>query len=321
MLQKIFDKIKEYNRIIIHRHIRPDGDCIGSQFGLKYIIQATYPEKEVYAVGHDVPEYLSYIGQGDQVSNDLYEGALVIVVDTATTGRIFDERYKNGDYLIKIDHHDDSEDYGDIIWVDVKAPATSAMIAKFYYTFKDQLVLSKEAARALFSGMVTDTGRFKYGNLTGDTFRYAGEMIDAEIDIDGLYANLYVKDAAVYKLQGYTYSNFKMTDNGVSYIYMTKKIMKKYGIAPDEAANLVNTLDSIKGSLIWVAFVDQPDNSIRVRLRSRFVPINDIGRKYNGGGHLRAAGATLYHKSEIKSILKDLDQRIKAFKDENKGVQ
>ena len=124
-------------------------------------------------------------------------------------------------------------------------------------------------------------------------------MIDAEIDIDGLYANLYVKDA-VYKLQGYTYSNFKMTDNGVSYIYMTKKIMKKYGIAPDEAANLVNTLDSIKGSLIWVAFVDQPDNSIRVRLRSRFVPINDIGRKYNGGGHLRAAGATLYHKSEIK---------------------
>ena len=119
MLQKIFDKIKEYNRIIIHRHIRPDGDCIGSQFGLKYIIQATYPEKEVYAVGHDVPEYLSYIGQGDQVSNDLYEGALVIVVDTATTGRIFDERYKNGAYLIKIDHHDDSEDYGDIIWVDV----------------------------------------------------------------------------------------------------------------------------------------------------------------------------------------------------------
>lgn len=321
MLDQIIEKIKEYNRIIIHRHIRPDGDCIGSQFGLKYLLQASFPEKEIYAVGDDVPDYLEYIGAGDEVTNEMYEGSLVIVVDTATSGRIYDERYKNGDFLIKIDHHDDSEDYGDLIWVDVTAPATCAMISQFYTTFKDQLVLDQKAAQALFSGMVTDTGRFKYANVTGDTFRYAGEMLDQGISLDSLYANLYVKDAAVYKLQGYTYSNFKMTENGVSYIYFTKKIMKKYGISPADAANLVNTLDSIKGSLIWVVFVDQPDNTIRVRLRSRFVSINDIGKKYNGGGHLQAAGATLYQKREIRSILKDLDQRLKDFKDENEGVK
>lgn len=321
MLNKILEKIKEYNRIIIHRHIRPDGDCIGSQFGLKYLIKASFPEKEVYAVGQDVPDYVQYVGEGDVVSNEMYEGALVIVVDTATSGRIYDERYKNGAFLIKIDHHDDSEDYGDLIWVDVKSPATCAMIAQFYMTFKDQLVIDKLAAQALFSGMVTDTGRFKYANVTGDTFRFAGEMLDYDLDLDSLYASLYVKNAAIYKLQGYTYSNFKMTENGVTYIYFTKKIMRKYGITPADAANLVNTLDSIKGALIWLVFVDQPDNSIRVRLRSRFVAINDIGKKYNGGGHLQAAGATLYHKNEIRSILKDLDQRLKEFKDSNKEVQ
>ena len=138
--------------------------------------------------------------------------------------RIFDERYKNGDYLIKIDHHDDSEDYGDIIWVDVKAPATSAMIAKFLLYFQRPISFKQRSCSCFILRMVTDLADLSTVIFLVIPSVIFGEMIDAEIDIDSLYANLYVKDAAVYKLQGYTYSNFKMTDNGVSYIYMTKRL-------------------------------------------------------------------------------------------------
>jgi phosphoesterase RecJ-like protein len=321
MMQQILDKIKEYNRIIIHRHIRPDGDCIGAQFGLKEIIRASFPEKEVYAIGDDIPEYLAYVGSFDNAANDLYEGALVIVVDTSTSARIYDERYKNGAFLIKIDHHDDAEDFGDIIWVDEKSPATSAMIAQFYEQFKNELKLNHQAANALFTGIVTDTGRFKYSNVNGELLKNAGDLLDQGLELDSLYANLYVKEASLYKLQGYTYTHFKSTENGVVYIHFTKRIMKKYDITPSDAGNLVNTLDSINGSLIWMALIDQPDGTIRVRLRSRFVAINDICTNYRGGGHLMASGATLLSKKEIPSLLKDLDQRLKEFKAVNEGVK
>lgn len=321
MMQQILDKIKEYNRIIIHRHIRPDGDCIGAQFGLKEIIKASFPEKEVYAIGDDIPDYLSYVGSFDTVSNELYEGSLVIVVDTATSARIYDERYKTGAFLIKIDHHDDAEDFGDIIWVDEKSPATAAMIAQFYENFKNELVLNRTAANALFTGIVTDTGRFKYSNVSGELLRNAGDLLDQGLELDSLYANLYVKEASLYQLQGYTYTHFKMTENGVVYIHFTKRIMKKYNITPSDAGNLVNTMDSIKGSLIWMALIDQPDGTIRVRLRSRFVAINDICTNYRGGGHLMASGATLLAKKEISALLKDLDQRLKEFKAVNEGAK
>jgi phosphoesterase RecJ-like protein len=97
--------------------------------------------------------------------------------------------------------------------------------------------------------------------------------------------------------------------------------MKEYNVTKDDAANLVNSLDSIKGSLIWVAFIEQDDEvEIRVRLRSRFVAINDIARNYRGGGHLQAAGATLYSKDEMDSILNELDLLHKEFKENNKEL-
>lgn len=327
MEQQILEKIKEYNRIIIHRHIRPDGDCMASQNGLKETILYNFSEKEVYAVGDSIPEYTQKYGTIDLVSTELYKGALVIVVDTATSNRICDERYQLADYIIKIDHHDDSIDYGNINYVDPLMPACAAIIARLID--KWGLKINKRIAEILYFGIVTDTGRFRYRGINEEVFHQAGHLLSYGIDTDELYTQLYMKDPLTYKLQGYVYLNYRVTKNGVAYVHFTKELIHKFGVTKEDAANLVNCLDSIKGSLIWVVFVDQmqkedpnctdafvrPENEIRVRIRSRFIPINEIASRYRGGGHLVAAGATIYSFQEKRHLLKDLDEILKKYKE------
>lgn len=330
MFLQILQKIKEYNRIIIHRHMRPDGDCIGSQMGLKYLIKASFPEKEVFAVGDEVPSYISGCGQSDEVSDDLYKDALVIVVDTSVASRICDNRYSTGAYLIKIDHHDDSEDFGNLAYVDPLSPACASIIVDFYLANQSELVMSQAAAKALLMGIITDTGRFKYRGTNSKTLVNASKLLEYYDELDELYTSLYIKEKEDIKLQGYVCENFKVTPNGVAYIYFDKETMEKYNVTKDTAAATVNMLDSIRGSLIWVTFVEQlkpydetitsieqPANEVRVRLRSRFVSINEIGKHFRGGGHLQAAGATIYSKEEMKQLLFELDETLRIYKENN----
>ncbi len=327
MEKQILEKIKEYKRIIIHRHIRPDGDCMASQNGLKEVILYNFPEKEVYAVGDIIPEYTKKYGTIDKIDTTLYKGALAIVVDTGSDVRICDERYQLADYIIKIDHHDDSMDYGNINYVDPLMPACAAIITRLIQMWG--LKINQRIAEILYFGIVTDTGRFRYRGINEEVFHQAGHLLSYGIDTEELYTHLYMKDALTYKLQGYVYLNYKLTKNGVAYIHFTKELIHKFGVTKEDAANLVNCLDSIKGSLIWVVFVDQmqkedpnctdilirPENEIRVRIRSRFIPINEVASKYRGGGHLVAAGATIYSLKEKRCILKELDEVLKKYKE------
>ena len=331
MFIKILNKIKEYNRIIIHRHVRPDGDCMGSQMGLKYLLKNSFPEKEVYAVGDELPEYLKELGEVDIISDEYYKDALVIVVDTANESRICDGRWQTGKYIIKIDHHDDSPEFGDLWYVDETSPACSSIIVRMIKAWGNEVKMCEKAGYALYFGIVTDTGRFRYRGLTSEVLNNAGYLLDLGVDVDTLYNKLYVDDVATLKLQGYVLNNFKTTPNGVAYIYFTKKIIEKFGVTKDEAANLVNSISTIKGHPVWVAFVDQgyekpehlakgeldPSKEIRVRLRSRGVTINGVASRYRGGGHLQAAGATIYSKKEMKLILEELDSLVKEYKEEH----
>lgn len=318
--QQILEKIQEFDTIIIHRHVRPDGDCMGSTLGLRDLLRTSFPNKKIYSSGkHDSP-YLKFLGDEDEVSDKMYQDALVIVVDTATSERIYDERYKLGKFLIKIDHHIAVENYGQLNYVREDLPATCAIIGDFYETFKTQLKLTKEGAHALYVGLTTDTGRFRYRGVNGDVMRIAGTFLDFDLDLERIYASLYLKDSKTFTLQGYVYENFKQTPNGVSYIYFSRKTQKKYGVTPEDAAALVNSLDSIKGNMIWIAFVEQPDKSIRVRMRSRFVRVVDVASLYRGGGHANAAGATVYNKKEMQDLLLLADKALKEFKAENQDL-
>ena len=316
--QTILNKIKEYDRIFLFRHIRSDGDCVGATKGLKALISATWPEKEVYLIDNDQAAYLAFLGPDDEpVEEDMYRNALGIVLDTASEARISNKNYKLCAELIKIDHHIPVETYGDPVWVEEERSSCCEMVADFYATFKDELVLTSEAATYLYTGMVTDSGRFKYSSVSGDTMRAAAILLDAGINTDILFAQLYLEDFSYLKFKAHIYENMQITDNGVAYLYVDKEMQEKFGLTLEAASACVNTMDSIRGCISWIVFIDtgNDDGAIRVRLRSRFVHINSIAEKHNGGGHACASGATVYSKAEMNMLIRETDALVKQYKE------
>jgi phosphoesterase RecJ-like protein len=150
--------------------------------------------------------------------------------------------------------------------------------------------------------------------------RCGAELLDRNLDLENIYANLYIKSEAELHLQGYILNRFRSTHAGVSYFYMTRRTQKRFGVSLEDASVLVNVLDSIRGSLIWIFFIDQPDGTIRVRLRSRFAAVNDLAGRYRGGGHKQAAGATVYSKREMKKLLREADAILDTYKKANPGA-
>lgn len=318
--KSILDKIKEYNRIIIFRHKKPDGDATGSTKGLQRILRLTYPEKEILLQNSDFAQYMAFLGGEDApIADEDYADALGIVIDTGTKERISNPKFALCRELIKIDHHINLAPYGDPMWVEEERSSACEMIADFYATFKDELKIDSEAATYIYCGMVTDSGRFRFRDVSGETMRLAGMLLDIGIDTDTMYANLYMKEFDLYKFEAYAYSHMQITENGVAYLYVNKEMQEKFGLSQEDASASVSLMDSIKNSLIWLAFIDNDDGSIRVRLRSRFVTINSIGEKYRGGGHACAAGATVYSTEEMESLIADADARLKEYKENNEG--
>lgn len=319
--RKVLDTIKEYNKIIIFRHFRPDGDAVGSTKGLQRILQLSFPEKEIVLQNCDFSNYLSFLGGEENLYNDdFYNDALGIVIDTATAKRISNQKFSLCKKIIKIDHHIDVEAYGDINWVEDERCSSCELITAFYNAMRGELKIDKEAATYLYTGLVTDSGRFRFREVSGETMRLAGILLDQGVDTDILYANLYMKDFEEFKFQGYVLNNIKITENGVAYIHINKDTMKEYNLSLEQASACVSYLDSIKNSLIWIAFIDTDnDDEIRVRLRSRFVTINTLAERYEGGGHACAAGATVYNNEQMNELLNEADILLSEYKKANKG--
>ncbi len=315
----ILNKIKEYDRIVISRHIRPDGDAMGSTKGLCEVLRDTFPSKEILLVNEDYSEYLAFLGGEDTLGADGYENALQIVLDTATTSRISNKNYALAKELIKIDHHVDIAPYGDISWVEEERSSCCEMIADFIDTFRDELVVSSTAATYVYTGMVTDSGRFRFRGVSGETMRLAGTLLDRGVDTETLYANLYLDDFDALKFKTFFLSKVKMTKNGVAYLYIDQATQKKLGMSSEDASAQVSLMDSIRGSLVWIAFIENADGSIRVRLRSRFMTINKMAERYHGGGHECAAGATVYSMQEKTKLLREADKLLKEYKETHDG--
>lgn len=304
MKEKILETIRQYETIIVHRHVRPDPDAYGSQGGLVEILKANFPEKKVYAVGKE-EETLNFMKRLDVIPDETYQGALVIVCDTANVERIDDSRYKTGDQIIKIDHHPNEDPYGDIVWVDT----TSSSCSELIYEFAKELNLkvSDEAARLLYGGIVGDTGRFLYPSTNDRTFIYASELIHYHFSRTELYDKMYEQKANIVKLNGYVLQNFEIRQNGVASMILSKELLNKFDARPSEASQLVSVLGNVEGLMAWVFFIEE-DDQIRVRLRSKGPVINGVAKKYKGGGHPLAAGASIYSWDEVDAVVKDLEE-------------
>lgn len=310
-MTNILEEIKQYETIIIHGHKRPDGDCYGGQYGLKGILKKAFPNKNIYVVGEE-SDYVRYVGTPDHILDEIYNNALSIVVDTATRDRISESRYTLGKKIIKIDHHIDVDAYGDMNWVDTTYPAVSEMITDF--ALQNNLEIPLESAIALYTGIITDTGRFRYRGVSKRTHTLAGLLIEAGVDVEFIESKLSKETLKMVALKGYVYSNFTTVEGGFIYVKMPRNIIEAYGVTDEEAASVVNLIGGIEGFPVWALMIEY-ENEIRIRLRSSGPTINTLAEKYEGGGHAKASGARLPSWDHVDQFSKDVIQHIKSSKE------
>lgn len=309
MFKIIYNLISKYDTIIIHRHQRPDGDALGSQIGLKEAILATFPSKTVKVVG-DMIERYNWFGKMDEVEDNLYQNALVIILDSGATKLISDERYQQGKYIIKIDHHLPQDNYGDTSLVDTTRESCAGLVTELIK--KTPLQMNQKAAEALFAGMVTDSGRFRYSQTNHKTFLLASYLMEYNINTEKIYNQIYLEKLTNVKLRAKLISKFKVTKEGVAYLINTKEDVEKYGLPIfDISRGMVNIMSGIEKINIWSNFTETKTGEIYCEFRSNGLNVNKVATMFNGGGHLQASGCTLTSKEEIKKVIKELKKVAK----------
>ncbi len=306
--KEILRKIESYNTIIIHRHSRPDMDAIGSQLGLYYLIKENYKSKIVYVVG-DLND-MSYKAEMDDISDDTFKDALSIITDVAVTHMINDDRYKLAKERVIIDHHTNDTDVSDvsIFYRDDSFASACEMIIDLAKEFK--LSITKEAATYLYAGMVTDTGRFMYLKEASKTFGLAAYITKFEPEIKDFYNFIYTESLERRKVKN-LFTDFELTEHNVAYRKNTKELIEQSGLEFQAVSRgMVNQMAGIKEVPIWASFSEDVEkNAIIGEFRARGITIVDIAKKYGGGGHNEACGATLKDWDEVDLILKDFDER------------
>ena len=306
MYKKIWDKISQYDTITIFGHVIPDGDCYGSQLGLKNAIKENFPNKKVYALGSGIPKFFSLIGEMDKVDDEIIKSSLAIVVDTANLNRIEDQRYSLAREVIKIDHHLLQDHFGEPEVILNDKISCTQIIGDMLISLN--IPFGKETALPLFLGLVTDSGRFLYQPISENAYRVAGALSSTGCDIQSLYDLLYEVDEKILRFRGYIYSNYKKTKNGVIYLTIPKEVIKMYELDYNTCASLVNSVSGIKESPIWVFFSESENGLVRVEFRSKGVPVQPTAVKFGGGGHLQAAGCRLDTLEDYKYVVEELDK-------------
>ena len=306
----IKEKIEQYQTIIIHRHLRPDLDALGSQIGLYEAIKTTYPDKEVYIVGDE--SRFDVVGKMDIIPDSLYKDALVFIVDVAVRKLISDDRYDLAKEVIIIDHHTNSSDIkGAIEYIDTSYEAAAAYIADIL--FELDFKISPRGADVLLSGIITDSGRFQYLKNGARLFSIASKLCKFGANPLELYDWLYLEDIETRLMKNKFQSRIEIED-GVAFLKNPLEIVNEY---PDKdvftiSRGLVNLMAGIEGVPIWANFTyDKEEHVILGEFRSRGIKIVDIAKKYGGGGHDNACGAALESWDQVELVINDFKKLIK----------
>lgn len=298
--------IESYDTIIIHRHTNPDGDAIGSQVGLKHLIKTNFPMKKVFAVG-DEPKRYSFMDDStaDQISDEVYQNALAIVLDTSAKFLISDTRYQTAAATLRFDHHIFVENICQTEVVDTSFESCCGLIADF--ARECGWKFSPIAAESLFTGMVTDSGRFRYDATNARTLRIAAALMESGVDLNQVYGPLYAENFDMIKLRAQFVLEVRFTPHNVAYIYTTKQRVAELGVDTFTISRgMVGVMSDIRGVESWVNFTET-DDGVLCELRSKSQNINAIAVKYGGGGHLKASGATVPDRQTAMQMLNDLD--------------
>lgn len=306
MFEQILQAVRDFDTVIIHRHSRPDGDAMGSQLGLKHIIRENFPEKTVYAVGDD-PRFFGFMEDAvmDEIPDSAYAGALAVVLDSGAAQLISDDRYTLAAKTARIDHHIFTGQIADVEVIDTSFESCCGMIAEF--ARESGLKLNPLAAKSLYTGMVTDSGRFRYDGTTARTFQLASFLMEQNFDTNELFRGLYADDLSSKQLKAKFLLKIQVTEEGVAYIYTTAEEMAELNADIFTVSRgMTNTMADLRGVDIWVNFTEC-DRGVLCEIRSSRHNINPIAVKYGGGGHAKASGATVADRQTAMAMLADLN--------------
>ena len=309
MFEQVLSMIQNHDRIIVHRHNRPDGDAMGSQIGLRELLRHNYPEKEVLAVG-DSTGFFGFMEGAvmDEVADEAYENALAIVLDCGAEHLISDTRWKTAAATARMDHHIFTGQLAEFEVIDTSFESCCGMVAAL--AEESGWALTPLAAKSLYTGMVTDSGRFRYDGTTARTFRLAAFLMEQPIDTNELFRQLYADDFESKKRKAQFVLKTQFSPKNVAYIYTTREEFEAMGLDTFTVSRaMVNTMADIRGVDIWVNFTET-ENGVLCELRSSRYNINPIAVKYGGGGHAKASGATLPDRETAMAMLADLDEMM-----------
>ncbi len=306
MFEAILQELRSFDTIIIHRHHHPDGDALGSQIGLKHLILENLPGKQVYCVGDAAGRY-DFMEDSimDTVPDAVYADALAVILDTSARHLISDERYTGARRTVRMDHHLFVETIADVEATDSSFESCCGLITQMAMELGWRL--NRKAATALYTGMVTDSGRFRYDSTSSRTFALASFLMTQPIDTTAIYRSLYADDLERVRLKGYFLRKITLSPGGVAYIYTTREEME--ALQADifsVSRGMVGTMSDIRGVDIWVNFTET-DRGVLCELRASRHNINPIAVKYGGGGHAKASGATVADRETAMAMIQDLE--------------
>lgn len=307
MYNELFRKIKDYETIVIARHIGVDPDALCSQLALRDSIKLTFPEKKVLAVGTGSVKFLA-IGKLDKLEKD--SNALLIVCDTPDQKRV--DSVKVSDYIdsIKIDHHPFVEEFCNLEIIQDNKTSTCEIIMDIIKN--TPLKCDSNISELLYMGLVSDSNRFLFNSCTADTFSLVSEYFkEYPFDLSDAYEKLYLRPLNEIRLEGYIAVNMTVTDNGLGYIIIDDNTIESYGVDSASAGNMINNFNFIKEVFVWVTVTEDVKNKqYRISIRSRGPEINKVAEKFNGGGHKYASGVRVKTVEEALEVIKALDLEL-----------
>jgi len=298
IIDRILDAVRESRTLCVVGHIRPDGDCVGSQLGLTLALHGE--GKKVLCWNEDpLPQKYEFLDPGHlfQRPKPGHKFDCVIATDAAS----FDRLGKVGSCIarrklfINIDHHESNTRYADINWISPREPSSGELVFRIMRVAK--WPITKPIADCLFTAVSTDTGSFQYPSTRPGTYHVAGELVRRGADLakicDEVYQSYPLSRA---RLLRHIYSHFHLThQNRIAYFWLKKADFARTGAESSDSEGLIDHIRAIAPVVVACVFEEIDPQLTRISLRSKSadVNVNDIAAQFGGGGHPAAAGARI----------------------------
>ena len=305
--EQIWDKIEKADNILLIAHINPDGDALGSSLSLYPILKKMGKKVTVFNATKPLPDYLDFLPNFEKVTDKLPKKIdLTISFDCGSFDRLGLEEKPS--FLINIDHHVSNTNYGDINLIEPNHASTSQVI---YDILKaNNIEIPTDTAVCIYTALVTDTGSFQYESVNDKVFECAAELVRCGVKPDFVAKMLFQRERlSRLRLLAKAYETIEMCCDGkVAFVEVTKEMMEITGAIKEDTDTIVNSVRAIAPVEV-ACMLREDDEGIKISLRSKnYADVSKIAVKYGGGGHIRAAGATIkeeFNFEKVKNMLKN----------------